>query len=59
MIEARRRARLFTAAGSANESRSAVRVAVAWGYIRAERAAEVFARFDEVMAILWKVTHGL
>jgi len=29
-----KRARLFTAAGSANESRSAVRVAVAWGYVR-------------------------
>jgi four helix bundle protein len=33
-----RRARLFTAAGSTNESRSAVRVAIAWGYIRRERA---------------------
>ena len=36
-----RRARLFTAAGSTNESRSAVRVAISWGYIRAERAADV------------------
>ena len=53
-----KRARLFTAAGSTNESRSAVRVAIAWGYIRSERAAEVLARFDEVMAILWKLTHG-
>ena len=53
-----RRARLFTAAGSANESRSAVRVAIAWGYIRAERAAEVLAQFDRVTAILWKLTHG-
>jgi four helix bundle protein len=52
-----RRARLFTAAGSTNESRSAVRVAIAWGYIRAECAADVLARFDRVMAILWKVTH--
>ena len=53
-----RRARLFTAAGSTNESRSAVRVAIAWGYIREERAADVLARFDAVMAILWRLTHG-
>jgi four helix bundle protein len=53
-----RRARLFTAAGSTNESRSALRVAVAWGYIPAERAASVLARLDEVMAILWRLTHG-
>jgi four helix bundle protein len=53
-----RRARLFTAAGSTNESRSAVRVAIAWGYIRRERAAEVLGLLDEVVAILWKLTHG-
>src|SRR5229473_6861173 len=40
-----RRARLFTAAGSANESRSAVRVAIAWGYLRRDRAAQLLARF--------------
>jgi four helix bundle protein len=53
-----RRARLFTAAGSTNESRSAVRVAIAWGYIRRERATEVLGLLDEVVAILWKLTHG-
>ena len=53
-----RRARLFTAAGSTNESRSAVRVAIAWGYIREEKATEILARFDAVMAVLWKLTHG-
>ena len=53
-----RRARLFTAAGSANESRSALRVAIAWGYIRRERAADVLDRMDQVVAILWKLTHG-
>jgi four helix bundle protein len=53
-----RRARLFTAAGPANESRSAVRVALAWGYIRRERAADVLDRLDHVVAILWKLTHG-
>jgi four helix bundle protein len=53
-----RRARLFTAAGSANESRSALRVAVAWGYIPAGRATDVLAQLDQVMAILWRLTHG-
>ena len=53
-----RRARLFTAAGSANESRSALRVAVAWGYVRRERTADVLERIDHVVAILWKLTHG-
>jgi len=53
-----KRARLFNAAGSANESRSAVRLAVAWGYIKNERAAEVLARLDRVVAVLWKLTHG-
>jgi four helix bundle protein len=53
-----RRARLFTAAGSANESRTALRVAIAWGYLRPERAAEALDRLDHVVAILWKLTHG-
>jgi four helix bundle protein len=53
-----KRARLFTAAGSANESRSAVRVAIAWGYLRRERAEEVLGKLDAVVAILWKLTHG-
>ena len=53
-----KRARLFTAAGSTNESRSAVRVAIAWGYIHKERATDVLARLDRVMRILWSLTHG-
>src|SRR5258708_17300063 len=36
-----RRARLFSAAGAANEARSAGGVAVAWGYVRRERAAQL------------------
>jgi hypothetical protein len=35
-----------------------VRVAVAWGYVRRERAAEVLDRLDHVVAILWKLMHG-
>ncbi len=53
-----RRARLFSAAGSANESRSAVRVAIAWGYLRRDRAAQLLDRLDHVVAILWKLTRG-
>ena len=53
-----KRARLFTAAGSTNESRSAVRLAIAWGYFKNEQAADVLARLDRVIAVLWKLTHG-
>jgi four helix bundle protein len=53
-----RRARLFSAAGSANESRSAVRVSIAWRYVRSDRAAEVLKLLDHVVAILWKLTRG-
>ena len=51
-----KRARLFTAAGSANETRAAIRVAVAWGYFaqgEAESAEELLRR---VLAMLWKLT---
>jgi four helix bundle protein len=51
-----KRARLFTAAGSANETRAAIRVAVAWGYFvpaEAEGAEELLRR---VLAMLWKLT---
>ena len=51
-----KRARLFTAAGSANEARAAIRVAVAWGYLaqwEAESAEELVRR---VLAMLWKLT---
>jgi len=52
-----RRARLFTAAGSANESRSAVRDAIAWRYVSRERAEAVLSQLDQVIAILWRLTH--
>jgi hypothetical protein len=28
------------------------------GYFRSERAADLLARLDRVMAVLWKLTHG-
>jgi four helix bundle protein len=52
-----RRSRLFTAAGSANEVRAALRVARAARYCEPEAAAGVEALLDRVIAILWKLTH--
>ena len=51
------RARFFTAAGSANESRAALRVAVGWRHITPESAAPARQRLDHIVAILWKLTH--
>ena len=51
------RARFFTAAGSAGESRAALRVAVGWRHIAPETAAPARARLDHIIAILWKLTH--
>ena len=50
-----RRARFYTAAGSANESRAALRVAVGWRHIKPEEAEAVTARLDHIVAILWKL----
>lgn len=47
------RARFHSAAGSANETRSALKVAAAWGYIARERADAVDDRIDEVLKMLW------
>jgi len=52
-----KRARLFTAAGSANETRAALRVATQWGYLAAEDAATAQALLDRIIAVLWKLTH--
>lgn len=51
------RARFFTAAGSANESRAALRVAVGWRHITPEAAEGARARLDQIVAMLWKLTH--
>ena len=52
-----RRARYFTAAGSADESRAALRVAVGWRHIQAADAERANALLDRLVAILWKLTH--
>jgi four helix bundle protein len=52
-----RRARFHSAAGSANESRGALRVAVGWGYVTDAQARPVLELLDRVVAMLWKLTH--
>jgi four helix bundle protein len=51
------RARFFTAAGSANESRAALRVAIGWRHITPDTAAAARQRLDHIIAILCKLTH--
>ncbi len=53
-----RRARLFTAAGSANETLTALRVAVAWRHVLPEQQAAAAALLRRIIAILWKMTLG-
>jgi len=48
---------LFTAAGSANETRAALRLAVAWSYCSAKDAEAPLALLDRIVAILWRLTH--
>jgi len=52
-----KRARLFTAAGSANETRAALRVAAAWAYFKPEEASAALRLLDRIVAILWSLTH--
>ena len=53
-----RKARLFTAAGSANETLTALRVAVAWRHLAAREAEAAMALLRRIVAILWKMTRG-
>jgi hypothetical protein len=49
-----KRARLFTAAGSANETRAAVR----WRYCDARELAAAEQLLDRIIAMLWKLTRS-
>jgi len=51
-----KRARLFTAAGSANETRAALRLGVAWGYYAERDAGEALVLVGRVVAMLWGLT---
>ena len=53
-----RRARLFTAAGSANETRHALRQAIAWQIIGAGDAERALGLLKRIVAILWRMTRG-
>lgn len=52
-----KRSRCHSAAGSANESRWAVRVAIEWGYITRAESQPALDKFDRVLAMLWRLTH--
>jgi four helix bundle protein len=52
-----RTTRFRTAAGSASETRAALRVAAAWGYISDPDRAQVDAKLDRVLAMLWRLCH--
>jgi len=53
-----RRARFFSAAGSAGETLTAVRVAIAWRYFAALEGDAAVALLRRIIAILWKLTRG-
>ena len=53
-----RRARLFTAAGSAGETRHALRQAVAWRIVTVGDAAVAMKLVERIVAILWRMTRG-
>lgn len=44
------------ASGSAEEVRTALRVAVAWGYLGDKAVRDTLGRIDHLQAILWKLT---
>ena len=53
-----RRARLFTAAGSAGETRHALRQAVAWRLVSESEAESALKLAERIVAILWRMTRG-
>lgn len=53
-----RKARLFSAAGSANETLTALRIAVAWRHLPAREADVATALLRRIVAILWRMTRG-
>ena len=53
-----RRARLFTAAGSAGETRHALRQAIDWRLVAAGDAEVPMRLLERIVAILWRMTRG-
>lgn len=52
------KARLHTAAGSANETCAALEVALAWGYIESSQARATLDLLDRVKALLFRLTRS-
>ena len=50
--------RFATACGSAKEVRAALSIASDWGYIEAQRVAQLDERLDRVCAITWCLSRG-
>ena len=53
-----RRVRFESAQGSANETRSALLVAVAWGYVSEKDAAATAKELDRIVGMLWWLKRG-
>ncbi len=53
-----RRARFFSASGSANETLMAVRVATAWRHLAPTEGAAAQVLLGRIIAMLWKLTRG-
>ena len=52
-----KRARFHSAAGSAGETRSALRVATGWRYMEHRQACRSLDTLDRVLGMLWRLTH--
>ena len=52
-----KRARFHSAAGSAGETRAALRVAACWRYLAEAQVGPSLASLDRVLRMLWKLTH--
>jgi four helix bundle protein len=53
-----KKARFYSAAGSANETLAALRVAVAWGYFAPREAEAAGVMLRRILAALWKLTRA-
>ena len=49
---------MFTAAGSAGETRNALRLAVAWRIVSERDADRAMGLLRRIVAILWRMTRG-
>lgn len=53
-----RRARFNSAAGSANETLAALKVAIAWGYLPEAEADKAVIVLRRIIGMLWKLMRG-